>query len=720
MIQYFVLASILLTVTVFSAVPTNMSGFFRSGQVFLTWDEVTSGQKYIIYRSTSPITTGDLTTANKRFEVGPGSLNNKMLKYLSDSLSNLTGGSNFPLLIPPCTISKNIILPLDPSLSGNASAASEGTGMVVLTTHTAGVYYYAVTAVVGGVEDKTIGAGNTADPITEAVQDPAPVLMYQTDIKCGRLYLLYTDVDSFNPTYSGTYAWPFWVAVKQDYNTTSDKVDLLLTIEGMSGPIRYTQNYALWNSDGIEVKACETGSWWFGYSQTFPFDTSKLQPTASDPMADQGPVVNFVQARIMNFFKWMIQVEPYYANRIDTNRIHVAGGSMGGGGTLLFCQYYPDFFAYGNGDVPPTNYLETDWHWLRQAEARWGSHTNDNITIHFTGWRSERLEQAYGGMILHQFLNTEQMVLSMEGMDLPWISFGSGGLDGSVDWPQQGKNYFTNLDATRRGWNGGCDGDGGHGTGGNIRALAQAETIRKNNSFPAFSSVSGNPALPLPDSTAAVDYLFNKQFIWSTPHYKVGNYQNQVDETNQYEIVIASTTGDNTADITPRRLQNFVILPGQDYIVSNTAVNSPGTVFQTDTVTADSFGLVTFRGFQVKSGDQNTGGSRFIMVPLNPVSGTTAQLLKGDGVFITAAPNPFNPQTVITVKMKVKEKGEKENPGIKIFNIHGKIMKTVYDLHLSPNTFTFSWDASNLPSGVYIIKANIGNTVLSKKVMLMK
>jgi len=97
MIRHLLFSCILLTITVFSAVPTNMSGLFRSGQVFITWDEVANGQKYIVYRSTSPITAGDLTTTNKRYEVGPGSSNNKMLKYLSSNVD----GSNFPTLTPP-------------------------------------------------------------------------------------------------------------------------------------------------------------------------------------------------------------------------------------------------------------------------------------------------------------------------------------------------------------------------------------------------------------------------------------------------------------------------------------------------------------------------------------------------------------------------------------------------------------------------------------------
>jgi len=45
------------TVSIFAIRPSNMNAFFRSGQVFITWDEVANGQKYVVYSSTAPITT---------------------------------------------------------------------------------------------------------------------------------------------------------------------------------------------------------------------------------------------------------------------------------------------------------------------------------------------------------------------------------------------------------------------------------------------------------------------------------------------------------------------------------------------------------------------------------------------------------------------------------------------------------------------------------------
>jgi len=78
----FFLLMVFACVAAFAAVPTDMAGLFRSGQVFITWSEVTSGELYVIYRTTAPMTTGDLVQANKRYEVIQGSAGNKHLKML--------------------------------------------------------------------------------------------------------------------------------------------------------------------------------------------------------------------------------------------------------------------------------------------------------------------------------------------------------------------------------------------------------------------------------------------------------------------------------------------------------------------------------------------------------------------------------------------------------------------------------------------------------------
>ncbi|OGJ93752.1 MAG: hypothetical protein A2248_21410 [Candidatus Raymondbacteria bacterium RIFOXYA2_FULL_49_16] len=95
---------------------------------------------------------------------------------------------------------------------------------------------------------------------------------------------------------------------------------------------------------------------------------------------------------------------------------------------------------------------------------------------------------------------------------------------------------------------------------------------------------------------------------------------------------------------------------------------------------------------------------------------------------LAISPNPFNPKTVITVKVtrfaeaRREEKGERCKAEMIIYTIEGKMVLTISDLHLLPSTSTFSvtWDASSQPSGVYIIKATMGSKTLLKKAVLIK
>ncbi len=708
---------------VFPETPANLTAMVRSGQVFLTWSEVTGANQYIIYSSTSPITAGYLTSGNVRIKVLQGSAGNKQLELYTGA------GSFFDTYgcIPLPDFSRNVITPLNPSTSGLATEVPAGTGMMVFTTHTSGNYYYAVTAVTGGVEDKTLNNGNNIGPIAETVADPEPVLIWQSDTMCARLYLQYTDVDSFNPTQAGTYAWPYWVGVKKNYNSTTDRGNLHLKLDGYSGLIR-GWNYAIYNNNGISVNPHENGNWWFGWSKTFTYDTSKAAYGASDAAVTTGPVYNFVQARIMAFFKWMIYVEPYYASRIDTNWITVEGGSMGGGGTLMMIQNYPDFFASGQAKVPPTNYLETGWTWYTNCRASWGTGDNDNIKVHFTGWRSEWAETRFGGMACHQWLNLENFYIpNTEDVELPYLGICSGGQDGSVNWPQQGRNYYNGLEATRRGWSGQLSGASGHFCEGDGNWMLSDKAIRKNEAFPAFNNTRKSMLLPLPEEPLDSNYTMNRHFIWAVEHYQVGGVFGHTDETNRFDMVIASyragyepMIGDDTADVTLRRLQRFAATPYADYHYKNTTVHDTTVIYQSGTMTADSFGLITIPNLYVRAGSRDTGGCRLIVAPDIPVTESEAAPCGFRNAWIEAVPNPFNPTTSITVIGTRNTIANRQS--MHIYDFRGRLIEILLPVANSGHQgwVHFLWNAGKNPSGLYIARIYLDGRTLSKKLLLQK
>ena len=606
-----VLVAALLVVAGFAhaATPTAVRAVFRTGQVFLTWKQVGDASAYHVYRDAKPLTAATLTEKLRVAVVAQGSSRNMGLDSImaKDSRGRRLLSNTEPLFDVP----RHVVEPLSCEAVGNAKALDENEGVVVLTTHEAGTYHYAVTAVADGKEDATVGESNTAGPVVEKVQTPEPLLIWQAKSKCARCYLQYRDLADWNDSMSNIYAFVYWVGVREGHTPGPRTKSLRVYLGGYSGRIQ-GGNSARYND--VTIRAHEAGCWWWGFSSTYEYNRRKYHLGAGDPAPDTGPVKNYVQARYIDFIRWVV-AQPYYS--IDPDWVHTFGGSMGGVGSLLMLMDYPDDFAYGQAHVPPTNLLEIKWQWQRNCEAKWGKATDDTIKVDFHGPDAERLRAKYPNMTVHAFLNLEKRLAMLEGEELPFIWTGSCGRDGSVNYPQQGRNYQEALNATRRAWAGGLIGHGGHfsmgGDGGGLKFPKQLRTIRRNQSFPAFSNVSGNPKLPLPLKPERGFLHFNSQFIWSSATYRVGGWQKQVDTADRYEIVLASLAGDQTADVTPRRLQAFKIFPEKTYLLSNTAVKSNGKVYQSQTVKADAFGLVTFKGFQVRSGSRTGGGSRLIL-----------------------------------------------------------------------------------------------------------
>ncbi|MEJ2629076.1 MAG: T9SS type A sorting domain-containing protein, partial [bacterium] len=78
-------------------------------------------------------------------------------------------------------------------------------------------------------------------------------------------------------------------------------------------------------------------------------------------------------------------------------------------------------------------------------------------------------------------------------------------------------------------------------------------------------------------------------------------------------------------------------------------------------------------------------------------------------------PNPFNPTTRIQFSVP-----KASNVKLTVFNILGQRIEVLVDGYRSAGTYEVNWDASNLPSGVYIYTIEGGNSFLSKKMTLLK
>jgi hypothetical protein len=82
---------------------------------------------------------------------------------------------------------------------------------------------------------------------------------------------------------------------------------------------------------------------------------------------------------------------------------------------------------------------------------------------------------------------------------------------------------------------------------------------------------------------------------------------------------------------------------------------------------------------------------------------------------MAAYPNPFNPSTTLSLSMP-----ENGFVSVKIFNLMGKTVATLAEGHMDANTYEFTWNASDMPSGMYMVRAEAMGQVSSQKLMLLK
>lgn len=78
-------------------------------------------------------------------------------------------------------------------------------------------------------------------------------------------------------------------------------------------------------------------------------------------------------------------------------------------------------------------------------------------------------------------------------------------------------------------------------------------------------------------------------------------------------------------------------------------------------------------------------------------------------------PNPFNPTTSIEYRVS-----RYENVSLKVFNVMGGETRTLVNKIHSPGSYKIKFNASDLPSGVYFYKFQVGEFIQTRKMLLIK
>jgi hypothetical protein len=178
----------------------------------------------------------------------------------------------------------------------------------------------------------------------------------------------------------------------------------------------------------------------------------------------------------------------------------------------------------------------------------------------------------------------------------------------------------------------------------------------------------------------------------------------------QYRIVIKAQDTVGTFDL---MLINFV-----DSMTTKEAMFDTVAINPTTTAVCS---LTTVSGSLLLSIDKNGDGT--VDTTITPSEYTSTGIEdshKGHTIPIeysleNSYPNPFNPITTISIGIP-----NTSNVSLVVYDLLGREIRVIMNGTLSPGRYDFTFDASNLPSGVYVYRLQAGTFTQTKKLTLLR
>jgi hypothetical protein len=189
-----------------------------------------------------------------------------------------------------------------------------------------------------------------------------------------------------------------------------------------------------------------------------------------------------------------------------------------------------------------------------------------------------------------------------------------------------------------------------------------------------------------------------------------------------YQAELVKVTGISVTTI------DAIYFPARTYVItdksdsSNAVALRIGNAADTDTDSLNMVKLITFTGplSQYNSSDPTKG---FQLMPILNTDITDNALSVGElRPGLPAAyelgnnyPNPFNPTTVVDYQLPVAG-----SVRLVVHDMLGREVAVLVNDRKEPGTYSATWDARGLASGVYLYRIQSGNFTQSKKMLLMK
>lgn len=588
--------------------PENVSAAHRSGQTFITWEEIASSSpeiSYRVYRHTAAITSGNIGQATLLAEVPTNS------GYYKREAEMCDGGSDCSPIGQTRFVIEDDGMPLP-----------AGTGLFVYTVQNqnAANYHYAVTSVVEGNENRDDFGGSTAGPISEIKTTPRPVRVWTSSTNNGWVYTQFMDYHNWNSSFEG-YAYNFYVGVPSGYSATGAPVGVAMQLHAWGGSYGSFwgggNGSSYWYGGVLITPDDRTKTWWFGFNE----HTGNREKRFAD-----GRVIDYTHQRLDAILDFVLN-----ELNVDPNRVQLHGGSMGGSGSVNYGLRRGDRFSAVYSESAMTDFATsgeaggTDW--VGDVIDTWGTPAQDLPTNL--------------GVTIWDWYNLQNWVQQDPAAELPWLSDHHGKADDVIDWDTQGVQWSPALETGRRPFAAEFD-NTDHGCAC-IRAVSPdvdifGVTFRRNESIPAMTNASSSqdPATQYGCRNCAIE--------WSASWHNFAGAP--VDTATRYEMVFRTTGGTSTVNITPRRLQSFIVQAGASYQWTNQPVG--GGSESSGVVVADADALIMVPVFSVSA-----TGNRLVLVPMSgslpapnvtkiepatgPTTGGTAVTITGTNFLVGAS-----------------------------------------------------------------------------------
>lgn len=543
---------------------TNVQVFHRSGQTFVTWDNLPgTGWTYRIYASSQDFSEEPLGPTHVIGRCGDSSGVDQRITRLTGEVSTFRIDPEAPPLAPT-------------------------RGLFVATAPRLADRWYAVTAQLGtGREDFTveIGQNATAEPVSESPERPRPVWQRTLTSPTGEDYVLWgSNIETANtPALTSVASRAFHFGIRRG----SAGQPLILQGHGRGGS--FFNSLSGFGIPGESVMSVDDwlasgdyATWYFGHHTIYNPDV----PTVRLPFT--GRVADYTDRRVLLMLDWAREELGY-----DEKRVYASGASMGGTFAVMLAWHHPERIAAAFAAVPMLtfSYLPDAAPQMRPSMDRmWGPLDYDL--------------ECTNGFPTYSWIDGRWLSETFEWRgSSPIVSF-HGRTDDIIGWPATA-SYLNTSAAHRAGgvhyWDGTGHWDWSQGPWRPMQNPLELTRYRLDRSWPSFSNCStdqmpGDGNLVSGDAVGQInghaDYdpaIVDEPGLWKAV------LRTRALVTSSGALV---APGGLTVDVTPRRLQRFRYNPDTPILWAATRL-ADGVLLQSGTVLPDPLGVVTIPQVQV-------------------------------------------------------------------------------------------------------------------------